>query len=99
MRGYEDATAPQAGHVCPACHQPLTEKITRHRTWGLFVPVWKPGPCHNPSCPRYVRSDRKTRSERDRATGSERAELAALRRENRRLREEADSSSRHRGSR
>jgi hypothetical protein len=77
MRRYEDATAPQAGHFCPACHQPVTEKITRHRTWGLFVPMWKRGPCHNPTCPEYVPSDR-----------SEREELAALRRENRQLHEE-----------
>ena len=78
MRRYENATAPQAGHVCPACHNPVTEKITRHYTMGLFVPLWKPGPCHNPSCPKYVPSDDLTRSERE--------ELAALRRENRQLR-------------
>ncbi|MEU8990853.1 hypothetical protein AB0C98_31360 [Streptomyces sp. NPDC048558] len=24
---------------------------TRHKTLGIFVPVWGPRPCHNPDCP------------------------------------------------
>ncbi|MER7685677.1 hypothetical protein [Streptomyces sp. NPDC097610] len=41
-------------HVCPACRQPVTTVVRRHKTLGAFVPVWGPGPCHNPECERYV---------------------------------------------
>ncbi|MGW1501508.1 hypothetical protein ACWCQW_23535 [Streptomyces mirabilis] len=42
-------------HVCPACRQPVTTTVVRrHKTLGAFVPVWGPGPCHNPECERYV---------------------------------------------
>ncbi|WP_324616556.1 hypothetical protein [Streptomyces sp. TN58] len=26
----------------------------RHKTLGVFVPVWEPGPCRNPDCPEYA---------------------------------------------
>ena len=42
-------------HVCPACRQPVTTTVVRrHKTLGAFVPVWGPGPCHNPECEAYV---------------------------------------------
>ncbi|MER5533842.1 hypothetical protein [Streptomyces mirabilis] len=41
-------------HVCPACRQPVTTVVRRHKTLGVFVPVWGPGPCHNPECEMYV---------------------------------------------
>ncbi|MER5905246.1 hypothetical protein ABT150_35060 [Streptomyces mirabilis] len=42
-------------HVCPACRQPVTTTVVRrHKTLGAFVPVWGPGPCHNPECEMYV---------------------------------------------
>lgn len=41
-------------HVCPACRQPVTTVVRRHKTLGAFVPVWGPGPCHNPECETYV---------------------------------------------
>ncbi|MFE4756928.1 hypothetical protein [Streptomyces mirabilis] len=42
-------------HVCPACRQPVTTIVVRrHKTLGAFVPVWGPGPCHNPECEAYV---------------------------------------------
>ncbi|WP_367038905.1 hypothetical protein [Streptomyces sp. Je 1-332] len=51
MRSKEHIKAPQAGaDVCPACHEPVTAELTRHKTMGIYVPQWKPGPCHNPSC-------------------------------------------------
>jgi hypothetical protein len=53
----ERATTPQAGHVCPTCSHPVTAEITRHKTMGVFVPLWKPGPCRNPSCPKYVQEE------------------------------------------
>ncbi|MER5823100.1 hypothetical protein ABT086_12710 [Streptomyces mirabilis] len=41
-------------HVCPACRQPVSTVVRRHKTLGAFVPVWSPGPCHNPECEAYV---------------------------------------------
>ncbi|MFG3310025.1 transposase [Streptomyces wuyuanensis] len=26
----------------------------RHKTLGVYVPVWGPGPCHNPDCREYL---------------------------------------------
>ncbi|MFF3000633.1 hypothetical protein ACFVTC_39725 [Streptomyces sp. NPDC057950] len=37
-------------HVCPACEQPVATVVRRRKTLGAFVPVWGPGPCHNPRC-------------------------------------------------
>jgi hypothetical protein len=28
--------------------------VKRHKTLGVWVPVWVPGPCHNPACEAYV---------------------------------------------
>jgi hypothetical protein len=41
-------------HVCPACEQPVTTVVRRHKTLGAFVPVWGPGPCRNPNCEAYA---------------------------------------------
>lgn len=41
-------------YVCPACRQPVTTVVRRHKTLGAFVPVWGPGPCRNPKCEAYV---------------------------------------------
>ncbi|MEU6217084.1 hypothetical protein ABZ845_06095 [Streptomyces sp. NPDC047022] len=40
--------------VCPSCGQPVAAVVRRHKTLGAFVPVWRPGPCQNPRCPRYA---------------------------------------------
>ncbi|WP_225834921.1 hypothetical protein [Streptomyces sp. NK08204] len=37
--------------VCPVCGQPVETVVGRHKTLGAWVPVWGPGPCHNPDCP------------------------------------------------
>ncbi|MGW7078532.1 hypothetical protein ACWGH2_14605 [Streptomyces sp. NPDC054871] len=53
MRSDEHAKTPQAADgVCPACHNPVPAEVTRHKTMGIYVPQWKPGSCHNPSCPK-----------------------------------------------
>ncbi|MFE9093743.1 hypothetical protein [Streptomyces sp. NPDC007264] len=39
--------------VCPSCGQPVGTVVRRHKTLGAFVPVWRPGPCRNPLCPRH----------------------------------------------
>ncbi|MEU6088011.1 hypothetical protein ABZ865_14535 [Streptomyces sp. NPDC047085] len=40
-------------HVCPVCGQPVGTIVGRHKTLGAWVPVWAPGPCHNPDCEAY----------------------------------------------
>ncbi|WP_307713469.1 hypothetical protein [Streptomyces sp. V4I23] len=48
---------PQEERVCPACGRPVGTVVKRHKTLGAFVPVWEPGPCHNPDCPLSVEKD------------------------------------------
>ncbi|GAA4818034.1 hypothetical protein [Streptomyces ziwulingensis] len=38
-------------NVCPACGQTVETVVRRHKTLGAWVPVWVPGPCHDPTCP------------------------------------------------
>ncbi|WST20232.1 hypothetical protein OG264_01225 [Streptomyces xanthophaeus] len=40
-------------YTCQTCEQPVPARIGRHKTLGVFVPVWGPGPCQNPHCPDY----------------------------------------------
>jgi hypothetical protein len=47
------ATA-SSGYVCRSCKEPVDAVVKRHRTMGVFVPVWTAGPCHNPPCLEYV---------------------------------------------
>ncbi|WP_369233393.1 hypothetical protein AB5J56_15970 [Streptomyces sp. R21] len=47
MRSKEDSK------VCPVCGQPVEALLRRHKTLGVFVPDWGPGPCRNPKCERY----------------------------------------------
>ncbi|KOG09673.1 hypothetical protein [Streptomyces viridochromogenes] len=55
MSKAEHETGPQGTPVCPVCKQPLEMTIKRrHKTLGIFVPVWGPRPCHNPECPEYL---------------------------------------------
>ncbi|UTP27995.1 hypothetical protein LIV37_00495 [Streptomyces rapamycinicus NRRL 5491] len=62
MHSIERGTAPETGRICPTCHHPVTEKITRYKTMGIFVPLWKPGTCHNPICPKHAQGDESPRS-------------------------------------
>ncbi|NBM15625.1 hypothetical protein [Streptomyces sp. GC420] len=41
-------------HVCPECKQPVETAVKRRKILGAWVPVWGPGPCHNPRCKAYV---------------------------------------------
>ncbi|GGO45775.1 hypothetical protein GCM10012286_35050 [Streptomyces lasiicapitis] len=43
----------RAASICPACKQPVASQIKRHKTLGVFVPLWGPGPCRNPDCAEY----------------------------------------------
>ncbi|ARP74368.1 hypothetical protein LK06_022435 [Streptomyces pluripotens] len=40
--------------VCPICGQPVETVVGRRKTLGAWVPVWGPGPCHNPDCAAYA---------------------------------------------
>ncbi|NGO45201.1 hypothetical protein [Streptomyces ureilyticus] len=40
-------------YVCPVCGQPVEQVVRRHKTLGVFVPLWRPGPCKNPECQAY----------------------------------------------
>ncbi|MFD3612504.1 hypothetical protein ACFWXA_31445 [Streptomyces atroolivaceus] len=40
-------------YVCPTCKQPVATVLARHKTLGIFVPHWGPGPCHNHDCRRH----------------------------------------------
>jgi hypothetical protein len=62
MARNECATNPQTGPVCPVCHKPVPEKITRYKVMGIFVPLWKPGSCQNPSCPTNAREEESVRT-------------------------------------
>lgn len=40
--------------MCPICKQPVPSEIHRHKSLGIFVPVWRAGPCQNPECTEYA---------------------------------------------
>ncbi|AWZ07185.1 hypothetical protein DRB96_40250 [Streptomyces sp. ICC1] len=62
MSKAEHETGPQGALVCPVCkHTVPTAVQRRHKTLGVFVPVWGPGPCHNPDCPEYLENPQQTR--------------------------------------
>ncbi|CUW31029.1 hypothetical protein [Streptomyces reticuli] len=41
-------------YVCPVCGQAVDTVVKRHKTLGAWVPVWGPGPCHDPGCAAYA---------------------------------------------
>ncbi|MGR8007366.1 hypothetical protein [Streptomyces hypolithicus] len=53
MASKERDTKPQAEHICPVCKQILPTEVHRHKTLGMYVPIWRPGPCQNPDCGSY----------------------------------------------
>ncbi|WP_329038889.1 hypothetical protein OHT61_15545 [Streptomyces sp. NBC_00178] len=54
MARTERQTGRQAEYACPACKQPVETVIERHKTLGIFVPHWGPGPCRNADCHRHT---------------------------------------------
>lgn len=40
-------------YVCPTCKKSVPTGIHRHKTLGVFVPVWGPGACQNRDCPDF----------------------------------------------
>lgn len=45
---------PERRQVCRACGGPVGSVMKRHKTLGAYVPLWGPGPCHNPACALHV---------------------------------------------
>ncbi len=55
MSKAERGAGSRGTSACPVCRHPLDMIIKkRHKTLGIFVPVWAPGPCHNPDCSDYL---------------------------------------------
>ncbi|MFC7796436.1 MULTISPECIES: hypothetical protein [Streptomyces] len=61
MTSHMRETEPRAEHVCPVCRRTVHNEIKRHKTLGVFVPLWGPGPCHNPDCTEYEPPRRRPR--------------------------------------
>ncbi len=40
-------------YTCPTCKTSLPPAVHRHKTLGVFVPEWGPGPCQNRDCPDF----------------------------------------------
>ncbi|MGW1541465.1 hypothetical protein ACWCPM_14730 [Streptomyces sp. NPDC002309] len=53
----KQSSPPRRPHSCHSCRQPVEDVVERHKTMGVYVPVWVAGPCHNPRCDRYVASE------------------------------------------
>ncbi|MFI1481173.1 hypothetical protein [Streptomyces sp. NPDC020747] len=52
-------------YVCPVCKQAVDTVVRRHKTLGVFVPLWGAGPCQNPQCAEYEEGEAdKAESER-----------------------------------
>lgn len=68
MRTQKRGATPKAKYVCPTCDQPVSTVAERHKTMGVFFPIWVAGPCHNPQCadfvPRWMHTDPRPPAER-----------------------------------
>ncbi|TXS52897.1 hypothetical protein [Streptomyces sp. t39] len=56
------AAASASGHLCPSCRRPLPATVERHKTMGVFVPVYSEGPCDNSACSRGPAAKRPSRT-------------------------------------
>ncbi|WP_063756273.1 hypothetical protein [Streptomyces sp. NRRL S-920] len=48
--GPRSGAGPREEPVCGACGEPVGTVIRRRKVLGVFVPVWRPGPCRNARC-------------------------------------------------
>ncbi|AQT70479.1 MULTISPECIES: hypothetical protein [Streptomyces] len=51
MDGEKHPAAARPGHLCPSCRQQLPATVQRHKTMGVYVPLYADAPCTNPACP------------------------------------------------
>ncbi|MGV0100136.1 hypothetical protein [Streptomyces californicus] len=61
MASKERETRQRAAFMCPTCKQPVRSEIHRHKSLGIFVPVWRAGPCENPDCADCAADERPAR--------------------------------------
>ncbi len=54
MNGERKHRTSASEHVCGACKRPVDTVVERHKSLGVYVPVWTAGPCRNPDCAEYV---------------------------------------------
>nr|WP_307661204.1 hypothetical protein [Streptomyces sp. V1I1] len=71
--GCDTVRSPQVEPRCPACGEPVGTVIKRRKTLGAFVPVWEPGPCRSPGCPRSDVSQSEKSSEESPEKSAERS--------------------------
>ncbi|MFD3656799.1 hypothetical protein ACTU45_01795 [Streptomyces sp. 24-1644] len=57
MSSHQRETNRQTEFTCPVCKQPVATELTRHKTLGIFVPVWGAGPCRNTDCREHRAED------------------------------------------
>ncbi|WP_420078279.1 hypothetical protein ACN6AT_02665 [Streptomyces sp. JL4002] len=50
MDGEKHPAASLPGHLCPTCRQQLPATVQRHKTMGVYVPLYADAPCTNPTC-------------------------------------------------
>ncbi|MFC3349960.1 hypothetical protein ACFOOM_21540 [Streptomyces echinoruber] len=67
-------------HACPVCGRPVATVVRRHKTLGVWVPVWGPGPCRNPECAAFAEEDAGT-APADRTGGTRAEEIDGTRAE------------------
>jgi hypothetical protein len=49
----DPSEATRIDFLCPECGQPVRSIVVhRRKVLGAWAPVWGPGACHNPQCPR-----------------------------------------------
>ncbi|MGW0903624.1 hypothetical protein [Streptomyces sp. NPDC002853] len=61
--GSRSGPRPQREPVCASCGRPVGTAIKRRKVLGAYVPVWGPGPCHNPRCDACVDAPAANRTE------------------------------------
>ncbi|GHH42876.1 hypothetical protein HNQ79_002359 [Streptomyces candidus] len=49
-------------YSCPTCKGSVPVVAHRHKTLGVFVPVWGPGPCPHRECPDFRLDPKRKRS-------------------------------------
>ncbi|MFF3483432.1 hypothetical protein ACFYXC_09125 [Streptomyces sp. NPDC002701] len=64
--------------LCPVCKQSVDTVVRRHKTLGVFVPVWGPGPCRNSRCASYEAGEEPERPEAEPALTAAEAEPVLL---------------------
>lgn len=65
MSSDKHLAASQAGRVCRSCGHPVPTLVERHKTMGVYAPLYSDGPCGNRDCPRGRSAQRPEAPRRD----------------------------------